>query len=416
MSINLLDMLKDQVTGSLATQAAGFLGESEGNITKALGGAFPAILGSLITKSSEPSGAKGIMDMIGGVDMGMLSNIGGLFGGGASSVNGLLNSGGGILESLLGSKMGGIVDMITKLSGLKSGSTSSLLKMAAPFLIGMIGKQMKGKGLSFLTDMLMGQKSAVAKAMPSGMGNLLGFADGARDVVSKATNTASSAARTTANVATNTAKSGMGWLKWAFPLLLLGGLAWWMVGKGNPVDAVADKTKDMATAAANKTKDMANAAANMTSAAFSKVDAAAKAALDKVTFGANSAGSQMMAFINGGFKGDGKVTFRNLTFATGSAKIDTKSAVEIDNLAKILKAYPGVNIDVSGYTDNTGDAAKNVTLSSARANAVLGRLIAQGIDVKRISAKGYGSANPVAANNSAAGKAQNRRIEVTLRK
>ena len=194
MSINLLDMLKDQVSGSLAKQASGFLGESEENVTSGLGSIFPALLGSVINKSSEPSGATGIMDMIGGLDMDMLGDIGGLFGGGSNSVNGLLNSGGGLVESLLGDKVGGIVEMISKMSGMKSGSSSSLLKMAAPFLMGLIGKQIKGKGLSFLTDLLLGQRDHVEAAMPSGMGNILGFANMAKETLGAVTGAAGSAA------------------------------------------------------------------------------------------------------------------------------------------------------------------------------------------------------------------------------
>ncbi len=461
MSINLLDMLKDQVTGSLAKQASGFLGESEENVTSGLGSAFPALLGSLINKSSEPSGAGGLMDMIGGLDMDMLGDIGGLFGGGASSVNGLLNSGGGIVESLLGDKLGGIVDMISKVSGLKSGSSSSLLKMAAPFLMGMIGKQIKGKGLSFLTDLLMGQKDHVQAALPSGMGNLLGLgslasnitgavsgaagavtgaagdvAGAAGDVLSGAAGAAGNVASAAGDMASNAAgavgdaaSTGLSWLKWALPLLLIGALALWWFGK-SPKDAlndvttgvenVADKAGDMATDAAGAVGDAAsstmNAVSDFAKTAFATVDEAAKAALDKVTFAANSAGSQMMDYINGGFKGDGKVTFNNLTFDSGSAKISGDSATEVDNLASILKAYPNVKINVSGYTDNQGDPAANKKLSVARAEAVKARLFGQGVAMDRISTQGYGDANPVATNDTAEGRAQNRRIEVTIAK
>ena len=303
---------------------------------------FPALLGSLINKSSEPEGASGIMDMVSDLDMGMLGDIGGLFGGGASAVNGLLGSGGGILDSLLGDKLGGVVDLISKVSGLKSGSSSSLLKMAAPFLIGMIGKQIKGKGIGFLTDLLMGQKEHVSNAMPSGMGSLLGLgfasdmlgkagdvvkdvAVAGADAMSGVANTAAQAAGSAASAATgaastvagagaDAAKTGLGWIKWALPLLLIGGLAVWMITGKNPakgamdkageaVNAVgdaagnaADAVADGAAAVGDATKDMAGAAADMVSGAFSKVDDAAKAALDKVTFAANSAGKQMMGF------------------------------------------------------------------------------------------------------------------------
>lgn len=492
MSINLLDMLKDQVGGQLAKHAGSFLGESESNVTSALGGVFPAILGSVINKSSEPEGASGIMDMIGGLDMGMLGDIGGLFGGGASSVNGLLNSGGGLLDGLFGNKLGGVVDMISKISGLKSGSSSSLLKMAAPFVIGLIGKQIKGKGIGFLTDMLSGQKESVSAAMPSGFGDMLGLGfmsnvgetikgaasavtgatgnvvDGAKEVVSGAAGAVTGAAGTVVDGAEKAAgaavggakdagkaalgaagnvvdgagevaKSGLSFLKWLLPLLLVGIIGYVLysfvftdksVGDAlsDVKDVAGDATGavgDMANKAGEATKDMANKAGDMAkgavdgisdlaSAAFSKVDEVAKAALDKVEFAANSAGSQMMDFIDGGFKGNGKVTFNNLTFASGSDVIDGESGKEVDNLAAILKAYPDVKIAVSGYTDNTGDAMGNKTLSENRAKAVKARLITDGIAGSRITTAGYGDANPVASNDTAEGRAQNRRIEVTI--
>lgn len=470
-------MLKNQVSGPLAKQASGFLGESEENVTSGLQSVFPAILGSVINKASEPAGTTGLMDMIGGLDMDMLGDIGGLFGGGASSVNGLLNSGGGIVDSLLGDKVGGIVEMISKVSGLKSGSSSSLIKMAAPFLMGIIGKQIKGKGLSFLSDLLMGQKDHVQAALPSGLGSLLGFSglaknitgtagnaisgatgaikgaaggmtDAAGSALNRTSNVAkgaagsiSSAAGNAANAAGDAASTGLGWIKWALPILLIGALAIWGINAGwlggtakdalgdvsdgvtNVADAAGDaanKAGDMATDAAETVGDAASNAANavgeMAKSAFATVDEAAKSALDKVTFAANSAGSQMMDFIDGGFKGDGKVTFNNLTFDTGSATISGDSATEVDNLAAILKAYPNVNIKVSGYTDNQGNAESNKTLSEGRASAVKARLIAQDINPSRISTAGFGAENPVASNDTAEGRAQNRRIEVTITK
>jgi outer membrane protein OmpA-like peptidoglycan-associated protein len=373
---------------------------------------------------------------------------------------------------LLGDKMGGIVSMISKLSGLKSGSSSSLMKMAAPFLMGIIGKQVKGKGLGFLTDMLMGQKEHVAAALPSGMDNLLGlnFANmgdslkgaaasvtgAAGSAISGVSNTANKAAGkatgaiaaganatrgavgnvagaagNVAGAAGDAAKSGLGWLKGAIPLLLLAGAAIWYFGFGNKatdmvsgagdaIGNVANKTAgavgEVAGAAGDAVGSVAGAATDLAKGAFATVNEAGKAALDKISFSANSAGSQMMEFIDGGFKGDGKVTFRNLTFASGSDKIDGTSGVEVDNLAAILKAYPDVKINVSGYTDSTGNADSNKTLSENRAKSVKQRLMDAGIAPSRIETAGFGSADPVASNDTKEGQAKNRRIEVTIAK
>lgn len=454
MSLNLMDLLKDQVTGTLAKQASGFLGESESGVAKALGGLLPAIMGGAVERVQEPSGASGLMDLIGGLDLDKLGDIAGVFGGGASSVNGLLNSGGGIIESLLGNKVGGIVDFISNMAGLKSSSSSSLLKMAAPFVLGMIGKQVKGKGIDFLKDLILGQKDHVAKAMPAGFGNVLGFSSlgdmvgGATDAVKGAAsnvgNTAKAAATGAASVAGNAAKgaadtataaasTGMSWLKWALPLLIALGAIYMLTRNGCASD-MADKakegieaTKDAGAAAAGAVKDAGSAAADavadgasavgdIAKSAFAKVDEGARAALDQINFVAGSAGSQMKEFIDGGFEGDATFTFNNLNFATGSADLDASSQTEIDNVAAILKAYPGVNITVEGHTDNTGDAAANKKLSMDRATTVVNKLRAKGIGAGRLTAMGYGSENPVADNSTAEGRAQNRRIEMKVTK
>ena len=126
---------------------------------------MPSLLGSAIQKSSTRTGSQGLMDIIGKLDLDSLGDITGLFVGGASNVNGLLNSGGGIVDALLGSKGGRVIDLIKELSGMKSGSAFSLLKMAVQFLMSIIGNQIKGKGLSALNELLQGQKSFVKKLL-----------------------------------------------------------------------------------------------------------------------------------------------------------------------------------------------------------------------------------------------------------
>ncbi len=464
MSLNLLDILKDQVTGQIAEKAGSFLGESSDNVSSALGGIFPSLLGSMIDKGTSADGAKGLMGMIDNVDGGMLDNIGGLFGGGSSAVNGLMNSGGGIIESLLGNKLGGVIEMVTKMSGMKNSSVGSLIKMAAPLLMGSVGKMIAGKGISGLMDLLKGQKEHVAAALPSGMGGLLGLSsfgdmvsgvsgaagnvgkaavgaagsavgaagDAGKKVVGaagSAVGAAGNAGKAAVGAAGDVASSGLGFLKWLLPLLIIGAVGYFLATKGcsgavdSMKDAAGDVTEaagDAAGAAGDMVKDGAGAIGDAAGAigdaargAFAKVDDTAKAALDKISFTAGSAGQQMMDFIGGG-EGNGTFRFNNLTFATGSAAIDQSSAAEVDNIAAIMKAYPGVNVRVDGHTDSTGNADSNMKLSQARAEAVKGRLIAQGIDAGRLSAKGFGQDSPVATNDTQEGRDQNKRVEVTI--
>ena len=113
---------------------------------------------------------------------------------------------------------------------------------------------------------------------------------------------------------------------------------------------------------------------------------------------------------------DNWFNFKDLNFATGSAIIDSTSMNEVKNISEILKAYPNVNIKVGGYTDNEGNDAANLKLSSERAAAVKAALGILGTDVARLESEGYGEMHPVASNDTEEGRAQNRRIAVSVRK
>jgi outer membrane protein OmpA-like peptidoglycan-associated protein len=81
----------------------------------------------------------------------------------------------------------------------------------------------------------------------------------------------------------------------------------------------------------------------------------------------------------------------------------------------LLNANPDLKLTVEGHTDNVGSPAHNQTLSQGRANAVVGALMAQGIDLGRLQPKGFGQAKPIADNATEGGRAKNRRVELVKR-
>ncbi len=101
----------------------------------------------------------------------------------------------------------------------------------------------------------------------------------------------------------------------------------------------------------------------------------------------------------------------NITFDSGKAVVKDEYKADIADVADLLKKYPGTSAEIQGHTDSSGNKALNTKLSQQRADAVKAVLVNEyGIDASRISAKGYGSSQPVADNKTAAGKAQNRRV------
>ncbi|GHB95495.1 OmpA family protein [Thermomonas carbonis] len=112
--------------------------------------------------------------------------------------------------------------------------------------------------------------------------------------------------------------------------------------------------------------------------------------------------------------GTGKVALQ-VNFATDKTDILADSLPQIDQVVQLLKDDPGLQLAVNGHTDNTGDAARNKRLSEGRAQAVVKAIVDKGIDATRLDAKGFGDTQPVAGNDTDAGKAQNRRVELVKR-
>ncbi len=105
----------------------------------------------------------------------------------------------------------------------------------------------------------------------------------------------------------------------------------------------------------------------------------------------------------------------NITFATDSANISPQFYPVLDSVALVLKEFNDTSINVSGFTDSTGSDSYNQLLSERRANSVASYLVQRGVNHNRIQARGFGERYPVASNATAMGRAQNRRVEITIR-
>ncbi len=120
----------------------------------------------------------------------------------------------------------------------------------------------------------------------------------------------------------------------------------------------------------------------------------------------------IIGFISDATKPVDKTTwfeFDRLSFVTGSATLEASAAAQVANIAAVMKAYPAVKLKIGGYTDNVGDAKKNLTLSADRAKAAMAAIVAQGIGADRLEAEGYGDTFPVGDNATPEGRAKNRR-------
>jgi outer membrane protein OmpA-like peptidoglycan-associated protein len=108
------------------------------------------------------------------------------------------------------------------------------------------------------------------------------------------------------------------------------------------------------------------------------------------------------------------VSMSDVLFDTGQFTLKSGAREKLAKVAGILIAYPGLNIEVGGYTDNVGGDDMNQKLSENRAGSVRDYLVQQGVTTNSVSAKGYGNTLPVASNDTSAGRQENRRVELVV--
>ncbi|MDR0748270.1 MAG: OmpA family protein [Tannerellaceae bacterium] len=112
---------------------------------------------------------------------------------------------------------------------------------------------------------------------------------------------------------------------------------------------------------------------------------------------------------------DGKFITYGITFDVGKSSIKPESMSEISRIVKMMTDNPDLNFSVEGHTDNTGNEALNQTLSEARSEAVVDKLVEMGVAADRLTSTGKGQTSPLADNATDEGRAKNRRVEFVKR-
>lgn len=444
---NLLNSIKDLATNELVSKVASSLGESEGNVSKGLTSIIPAVLSGMMNTSSTNHSMIGDLLSNAGKDNNLLGSV---VNGLASGSNENAGLGRSLINMLFGNKTSAISNIISSVAGIKSGSSNSLLGIGASLVASFLGKKMIGEGLNFgsLMNWLGGHKTEITSALPSGFASLMG------GDMPNLSSTASKATSTATKMATEIVQENGGGMKWLVPALLLGALAaglfFWLKGCNKTGETAVDTTTAILDSAGNSINNAAESAANaagqMVDSAGAAVAGAANALAGKLDEAGNwiaakgepikiklndgveldatkgSLEDKLYSFINDPASVAGKdvwFNFDDLLFETGKSTLKASSAKQLDNAVAILKAYPNVKVKLGGYTDNTGDSLANVKLSDARAKTVYTQMMNKGvaktsfIDEKPF--EGYGPQHPVGDNNTPEGRAQNRRISISVR-
>lgn len=433
---NLLDTVKALITPALTKTAATSLGENEASVSKALDSILPIVLNGMVNSKSEHHAP--IAELVGKIsdDTYLMKDIiADVSNQADSSV--VMGLGGALTSLLLGSNVSSISNLVSNHAGIKSSSTSSLFNTGSLIAASFLGNKMKAEGLSFnsILGWLGQHKDVLTAAIPNGFSSFTGEPDKVKNTNTSPVN----------NIQTADDKKRN---KWVFPVLLLAllgiGLFWWMKGCNNTSaddDKEATAVIDSAGASINDAVEKA-AAGGKIDTAVNTVSEGPKGTVDEagnwiVTKGEpvklkldngieidafkGSLEDRLYAFIKDPGAMPGKDTwfsFDDLLFESNKSTLKNGYEKQLANTCEILKAYPEVKIKLGGYTDNTGDSVKNVTLSASRAKAVYTQMLNKGAGKTSFDEKpyeGYGSLHPVADNATPEGRAQNRRISLSVR-
>jgi OmpA-OmpF porin, OOP family len=396
---SLMDAIKGYLTPDVVRSASTLVGESESSTRQTLNSAVPTVLSGLTSMASTPTGASSLATLIRDGGFGSaVDNVSSLFSGG-SATSGMLSVGSQLIGKIFGARSSAVCDLLARSGGVSSASATSLLSLVAPLVMGVLGKRASAQGLdaSGLANSLLAEKSDIAAAAPAGLSQLLATGP---SVVARGAETATRYAPTATDVRTYAEPRRTGLGRW-LPLLLLalGALALLSFLRGrtprNTVDNAVQRGADLARTAMTSISLPGGVTLSVPSGSINYNLAAYLAD--------NTATDVPRTFV-----------FDHLNFESGTTQLTPDSNKTVSDLAQVLKAYPNAQVQIVGHTDNTGTAAANQVLSMARAEAVKGMLVSQGVGADRISTQGFGADRPVASNDTEDGRARNRRTELNV--
>lgn len=380
MAINLLNLVKDQLSGAVLSKAASLIGMGEGKAGSAITSMLPMLLGGIGKKASTTEGASSLLSMIKDNDLGegTLNNLGSSLSG--SGAQDFLSKGGDMAAQLFGNDHGSMLSKIGSLTGASKEGSSKLMGLVAPVALGALGKVVKSDGLD-----AAGLKSYLGSQTASFASNVVGGATASTD---------------TSGGASSSGGGGGGMLKWLLPLLLVLGALYWFMGRGGSADKMeGNTTEQMDKKAApatnvktgghthadgtyhegshdhgttttqttngmvNKAENAANKAAGAVEAGATKVGDAAKDAGQAVTGAVEGVAKLMVDDTGNLVTSDGKIIAKAGEFTEKDGAYFDKDGKPLGNfIKKVGKAIEGGAKKIGGAlkkgANKVGDAVK----------------------------------------------------------
>lgn len=386
---NLIEMIRWVITPDIVRDASSVTGESDAATRATINGAIPSVLMGGLELGSTQAGSERLMQMIsdGGYGAETVSGFGHLISD-ANSRQSLENSGEQVLSGLFGARSDGVSHAVAQAGGVRHSSASHLLRLIAPLVLGMIGKQISARGLDSrgLMNMLMGERSSVVAALPAGVARALGFERGAREEAPRAEHERERPHEVKVN-----RRSSFG------PAL---------------VGALAALALLFFLTRSGRHREETRVAAPPASEIQMPVTPAPTPGAPAATPGTSF--TEIDEYMTGKGKAAKVFILQGITFEENSSTLTSDAKTKVNELASVLKAHPEAQVRIEGHTDNQGSASANRRLSLDRANQVKAELVNDGVHEGNITTRGVGGEHPIASNDTDAGRAQNRRTVLVV--
>jgi outer membrane protein OmpA-like peptidoglycan-associated protein len=372
---SVMDMAQGFFGGDTLGRMSAWLHETPASTRAAVQDALPASLIGLANQASSEEGSRALLGRLQRGDYPHLD---------ADELNRavhdpaaterIVQSNKGFMEGMFGGKLPNVVDGIAEHAGVSRSAMSKLLALAAPVVLGFIGKKAVTQNLDAggLRNFLGEQSRMAAKVLPGSVTRMLvpaGAAGAAGAVISHGRAPA---------MADTTRRTGFPW--WLIGLLAAVAVALFAWGRRGHRQAV----------------ELTDQAASTTPA---------------LTAGSVTA---LRAFLDGNMPVPQRFVLSDLRYSPDSAEIEPGTRRVLDEVASVLREHPKTSIRLESHTDATGAPEANRILSQSRADVTKRYLVERGLDGGRIETIGFGADRPLNPNDTAEGRAKNRRTELIV--
>jgi len=373
MSFNLIESVKEELSGDMTNRIAGILGESSTNVQQALQGIIPSVLTGILLKVEAGETQETLNLATDASRINIPYNLNSLSGGTGSP------KGMDFLKIIFGEKTTGLAASVSGYAGISPQSASALMSITAPAVLGALGNHILGTNMnaSGLLSFLNGQRKKILNAMPTSlfMEGILGV-ENLSVVAEKFSETP---------IPITKSRSSKTWI-WLVVGLIAAGSAWYFFN----MQTTAVKTSPVVKDTVQAVRD------TVTTGTAPEIPVSVKLP-DGTVLNAKKGGieDQLISFFNDPAGKPSRrypFNFDQLTFNGSTAVIANESMTQVQNVAFILKAYPKAKIKIGGFNEKGGDSAANRVLSESRATAVATALKESGAAKGQIiSVEGFGS-------------------------